>query len=329
VLVLFRTNQLSNGILFFFYAIILRSATYFFPELRLAALDDGGFFNSWVLGVFGENWWALEIFTVLLISLQGFLVAYMIYEFRLAKEVSLLAGVFYILLNCCLQWFLPLSGVLIANTFLIFAVYSILLTYRVPSCSGTIFNIGFWIGVSTFFEISNFVFLVFAILGLNLMRALKLKEILIVFVGFVVPYMLTAVYFFWNDQYVFFVKNHLHKYLDLSLLSIISNIWVNGTVVFFGLLIAIHLLNSGEYNKKKSIQVQKRISVIYAFMLVSFFTVFFQTHTDVTNLLVLTIPLSVFMGFAFINLKKNIATALHWVLVLILLTLQFRPIIFG
>lgn len=326
---LFRTNQLTNGILFLFYAIILRSATYFFPQLRLAALDDGGFFNAPILGLFGSNWWALEIFTVLLISIQGFMVAYMIYEFRLAKEVSLFAGVFYILLNCCLQWFLPLSGVMIANTFLIFAVYSILLTYRVPSCSATIFNIGFWIAISTFFEISNFVFLVFAVLGLNQMRALKLKELLTVLVGFLVPYILVAVYFFWNDQYVFFVKNHIHKYLDLSLLSAYSNIWVNGTVAFFGLSIAFHLLNSGEYNKKKSIQVQKRISVFYVFMLTSFFTIFFQAQTDVTNLLVLTIPLSIFMGFAFINLSRNFGTALHWALLFIVLALQFRPIIFG
>lgn len=326
---LFKTNQLSNSIMFLFYAIILRSATYVFPELRLPAIDDGGIFNAWVLGVFGESWWALEIFTVLLLSVQAFLVAYMIYEFRLDKEVSLFSGVFYILLNCCLQWFLPLSGVIVANTFLIFALYSILLTYRVPSCSGTIFNIGFWIGVSTFFEISNFVFLVFAVFGLNLMRALKLREILTVLVGFLVPYLLAAVFFFWNDQYVFFVKNHIHKYLDLSLLSLFSNVWVNGTVVFFGLLIAFHILSSGEYNKKKSIQAQKRISVFYVFMLASFFTIFFQAQTDVTNLLVLTIPLSIFMGFAFINLSKNMSTTLHWVLLFLVLAMQFRPVIFG
>lgn len=329
MLALFRTNQLSNGILFLFYAIFLRSATYFFPELRLEATDDGGIFNSWILGAFGESWWALEIFTLLLLSVQAFLVAYMIYEFRLAKEVSLFAGVFYILLNCCLQWFLPLSGVTIANTFLIFALYSVLQTYRVPSCSNTIFNIGFWISVSTFFEISNFVFLIFAVFGLNLMRALKLKELITILIGFLVPYALTAVYFFWNDQYVYFIKNHIHKYLDLSLLSLFSNIWVNGTVVFFGLSIAFHILNSGEYNKKKSIQAQKRISVFYVFMLMSLFTIFFQSQTDVTNLLVLTIPLSIFMGFAFINFSKNMSNALHWVLLFIVIALHFRPVIFG
>lgn len=329
MLALFRTNQLSNGLLFLFYAIILRGATYVFPDLRLPPIKDGGFFTAEIINLFGEGFWPLEIFTVLLISFQGFLLAYIIYEYRLDKEVSLFSGVFYILLNCCIQWFLPISGVILGNTFLILALWAILMTYRVPSCSATIFNIGIWIGLSTFFELSNFVFLIFAVFGLNLMRALKLKEIITVFVGFLVPYILVAVYFFWNDQYAFFIKNHLYKYLDLSFVSIISNVWVNGAVVFFLLMAGLHVLNSGEYFKKKSIQAQKRISVFYGFMLASFFCLFFQSQTDVSNLLVLTIPLSIFTGFAFTNLSKNFSSTLHWVLLAIVLALQFRPIIFG
>ena len=329
VLSVFKTNQLSNGIFLLFYAIALRSAIYIFPELRLPAVNDGGFYTNWVVSFLGNGFWITEIFTVLLLFIQAFSLSFIIYEFRLAKDVSLFAGVFYLLICSCAQWLLPISGVVIGNTFLIFAIYALLKTYRVPSCADTIFNIGLWISISTFFELSNIVFLVFAIFGLNFMRALKLKEILAILAGFFTPYVLVGVYHFWFDQYGVFTQNHFGSYLDLSLLTIISNQWINVAVVFFGILMTYHVVFSNEYFKKKNIQVQKRVSVFFLFMLVSFFTIFFQTSTDVTNLLVLAIPLSIFTGFAFIEMKSTTATSLHWVWLVLILVLQFRPIIFG
>ncbi len=329
VLSVFRTNQLFNGILLLFYAIALRSAIYIFPELRLPVVNDGGFYTNWVISFLGSGFWAAEIFTVLLLFIQAFSVSFIIYEFRLAKEVSLYAGVFYLLICSGAQWLLPISGVVIGNTFLIFSIYALLKTYRVPSCADRIFNVGFWISISTLFELSNVVFVVFAVFGLNFMRALRLKEILTIIVGFLTPYLLLGVYHFWFDQYGVFTQSHFGSYLDLSFFTVVSNQWINVVVGFFGLLIAYHSVFSNEYFKKKNIQVQKRVSVFFLFMLVSFFTIFFQASTDVTNLLVLAIPLSIFTGFAFIEMKATTATSLHWIWLVLILVLQFRPIIFG
>ena len=329
MLSVFRTNQLSYNILLLFYTILLRSTTYIYPDLRQNPVNEGGFYTNYLIETLGSGFWINEIFIVLLLFFQAVWINYMIYEFRLAKEVSLYPGVFYLLICSNGLWLLPLSGVIIGNTFLIFAISTLLKTYRVPSCADVIFNIGFWVAISSFFELSNIVFLGFAIFGLNFMRAIKLKEILIVLVGFFTPYLLVGVYFFYFDKLGLFVQSHFGEHLSLSLLTINNNLWINISVAFIGLLLAYHILSYGEYFKKKNIQVQKRISVFFLFFLTTFFGIFFQTNTDATNILVLAIPLAIFSGFAFVDFKQRTASSLHWIWLVLVIVLQLGPKIFG
>lgn len=329
MLSLFRSNQLTNSFLFFFYLLLLRGLTYFFPELRKDSVFDGGYFGEVVSDWVGSNFWMQEGFTIFLLMSQAFVLTYLVMEHRLARESSLYPGVFYLLIMSSSIYFLPLNDVLLGNTFLIFAIWAMLNTYRVPACADTIFNIGFWIAIATFFNMSYIVFLVWAIFGLNFMRALKLKEILMIFVGFLVPYILILTYYFWNNQFIAFVQGHIYKYLSITDFYLTEDLGVNVAFGFLMLLVIMISFNSTEFFKKQGIQVQKRISVFFLFMLLCFFTVFFQNQLGITDALVLAIPLSVMVGFIIGDMKKGTAEATHWVWLIVVLVLQLRPIFFA
>lgn len=324
----FRTNQLTTSFLFILYLVLLRGSTYVFPELRIVPSTDGGYFTEILMGLF-NGFWSREIAMVLLLSLQAFFLSYLIMEHRLSREVSLFSGVFYLLLSASSLWFLPFSGVIVANTFMIFALWAILNTYRIPNCADTIFNIGFWIAIATLFEVSYFVFLIWGIFGLNFMRALKLKEILTVLAGFITPYILLSTYFFWIDKYSFFWKEHLYKNISITQFAFFDNLWLNIGVGIVMLCTLIAVLSSGEYLKKKNIQSQKRIGVIFLLMLISLGTVIFQTNLEATTVLVLLIPLSVFMGFTFINISRQAASSIHLIWIVLIIAIQIQSVIFG
>lgn len=328
VLNFFRTNQLTNAFFFIFYIALLRCSGYFFPELRLEATPSGGVWTQEVFE-FIQGYWSREALMVLLLSVQAFFLTYLVAEHRMTKEMTLFTGVFFLLISASSIWFLPMSGIVFANTFLIFALWAMLNTYRVPACADTIFNIGFWIAIATFFEMSYFVFLIWGIFGLNFMRALKLKEILTILAGFFTPYFLISVYFFWNDKFEYFIQEHIYKNISLPSIAVFDNLWLNIGVGFVLLLVAISVLSAGTYFKKKNIQVQKRISVIFLFMLVSGFTLLLQPQIDASSVLVLLIPLSIFIGFNFVNLPRQTASAIHLVWIVLVIVLQFRPVIFG
>lgn len=329
MLALFRNNQISNSFLFLFYLLLFRGVSYFAPQLRKDSVFDGGYFSEIMGSWFGDSFWLQEGFTIFLLLFHAILLTYIVMEHRLGKDVSLFPGLFYLLIMSSSIYFLPTSDVLLGNTFLIFALMAILNTYRIPSCADTIFNIGFWIGISTFFNLSNVVFLVWAVFGLNFMRALKLKETLIVIAGFCVPYFIVMAYYFWNDQFVSFVQGHFYKYLGFTDFYLTGNLGVNIAFGFLMLIIIMTVMNSGEFFKKKSIQVQKRIGVFFLFLLASLFTIFFQHQLGVTDALVAAVPLSAIVAFFMLDLKKRTAEAVHWVWVIGVLVLQLRPIFFA
>ncbi len=329
MLSLFRNNQISNSFLFLFYLLLFRGVSYFAPKVRKDSVFDGGYFSEILGGWFGDSFWLQEGFTIALLLFHAVLLTYIVMEHRLGRDVSLFPGVFYLLIMSSSIYFLPLNDVLLGNTFLIFALIAILNTYRVPSCADTIFNIGFWIAISTFFNLSNVVFLFWAIFGLNFMRALRLKEILAVLVGFCVPYILAMAYYFWNDQFVSFVQGHFYKYSSITDFYLTENLGVNVALGFLMLIVVITVTNSGEFFKKKSIQVQKRIGVFFLFLLTSLFSIFFQHQLGITDALVAAVPLSAIVAFFFLDLKKRTAEAAHWVWVIVALVLQLRPIFFA
>ncbi len=327
MLSLFRTNQLPTAILFLLYALLLRLPGIFMPELRPDLPEDTELWShSFILWLEQSFWWE-EIFVIFLLAGQATLLSILVIENRIGREVSLFPGIFYLLIVSSNPVFIPLSGILLANTFCIFSLWEMLKTYRVPSCADTIFNVGLWIGVASLFYFSYCWLIVWAIISLNSMRAFKLKELLMVLLGFLTPYALLGAWYFWTDQWPEFVSANWSEspgFFDFNFYGILNEYLTIGLMV---VLLLMAIASSRQYFIKQNIQIQKKISVIYWMLGFLALGIFFHANANVHHLLMVTVPLSIFISLNFQNIESKWAESTHLIWFALAILIQFLPLI--
>jgi hypothetical protein len=261
-----------------------------------------------------------------LLLAQGYLVNLISINYRLGSEINLFPGLFYVWVCCAIPDFLYLSPVLIGNTFFLIALYQIFDTYKNPACADKIFNAGLWLGVASLFYYP-FVFLLIVLLAaLSILRAFNLQELLMIMVGMFLPYFFTGLYYFWFDSFSYFWENQIGRnfgFFEFNLIPFTWDTWVK--FALFVVVMAYVLANSNLYLAKKNIQVQKKINILYWVLIAAGLSVPFQVHITFEHLMMLAPALGVFLGLSFTSFKHQWAEALHFLMVVLVLALQFVP----
>ena len=323
MLSLFRTNQLAFNVFLIFYAILLRSSSFITPAQEWLP-GKSGVLSMWIFDLCNGISGLPYIVGILLVFLHGILINVIVARFRMGNEVTLLPGLCYIMLASSIPEFLNLSPILLANTFFIIALFELFGSYRQKSIVGNIFNVGFWLGVASLFYFSEIVFLIFVFFSSSILRTFRMQEILITIIGFLVPYVLTSVYFFWNDAFLWFWENQFSNNIGFLDFDITHSWGTYAKLIFFVILLIIVFLSSGSYMSKKNLQVQKNITILYWALFFSFFTIFFQANIRLEHLLIITIPLSIFLSFNLANIRQSFAEAVHLILLVCILILQYK-----
>jgi len=275
VLALFRTNQFVANILLLLYAVVVRGSVFIHSET--VALSQPGIFSKLLYQWLPPN--SIEGFAVatILVFIQAVILNIAVGKNRIANEISLLPGMFYVLLSSAFSEFLYLSPLILANTFYIIVLMELFSTYRKYSAAGAIFNIGLWAGVASLFYGSYLFLFILGMAGLAILRSFKLKEQLMAISGLLVPYILTGTYFF----------------------------------------------SYNNYTKKKNIQQQKYINVLFTGLLLSTLPFLFQANIQLDHLLILSPTAGILLSFNFQNARPPIAESIHLLLLIGLLILQF------
>lgn len=323
MLAIFRTNQVIYSIFLLAYIIVIRSSFFF------VAYDSGlsyeGLIATPIIDWFSDQRILEGVFTIFLVFGQSLYINYVISEHRLLNENTLFPGWFYAIAVSALPEFLPLSSILLANTFLIFALDNILQTYRLQKCMDAVFNVGWWIGVAALFY-NAFIFYIFlAWIGLGIVRTNKLKDRLALLCGFVLPFIFASTWFFWNDQLGVFWSHQVFAPFDF-----LDFQFVGGTRFYFSILLLAILFILGLFNGypfDKNNKVRNFIAVYYWCLLISGITFFFHTEIRIHHFLISMIPLSLLLASRFLSFKSNIAELTHFFLIIGVFLIQFRDII--
>lgn len=283
-----------------------------------------GIFSLWVYELLEGRPQLPFVAGIALVFVQAFLINALIARFRMANEVSLLPGLCYILLASSIPEFLYLSPLLMANTFFIIILFEIYGSYRQVSTTGNFFNIGFWLGVGSLFYFGEIAFLFFTFLGISILHKFSLKDILVITIGFVVPYFLSGVYFFWYDRLGWFWETQILSnlgFLDINL----AYSWETYTkLIFFTLLFLMVLTSFNGYLLKKNFQIQKNLIILFWSLFFGILPLLFQSDIKLEYFLIFVVPLSVFLSFNLSNMRPQLAEALHFLLLAGILILQFK-----
>jgi hypothetical protein len=321
VLSIFRTNQLFASILLVFYVVLLRSSAFVLGEFPIP--EGKGILTQWIYEWVGHNSTTAIIVAMVLLVLQSFYINVLASEHRLASEVSLFPGLFYVLIGSFLPEFNYLSPTLIGNTFFIIAYGELLATYKRLAVADRIFNVGFWIGVGTLCYPSYLVLMIFGFAGLNILRGLKIKERLMIILGFITPFILLGTYYFWMNTFPDFIAYLTDGFQVLSFSSTPLPLAYRSLGIFAIFLLVVNF-SYRSYLFKRTMEVQRKINILFWGLLACSATLLFQSEIDISHLAILAFPLGMMLSINFINMPSRMAEVIHLLLLAIALGLQFQ-----
>lgn len=281
-------------------------------------------FSQAIYSWFGTSNSYLDIAAMVLVLFQAIYLTWLTIEHRLGHEISLLVGVFYIILSSALPDFLHLSPLLMANTFFIIALGELFSTYQKKSVADRIFNVGFWLSIGSLFYFSYSVLLLFGIIGVSNLRAFHFRELLMNIIGFITPYLLLGTYFFWTDQ-----LPTLWQYISENVAwASFQSTGVNDLVVliFFALLLLFALFSRASLRLGALMQTQKKLGVVYWGLLIAPLTALVQRNVGLEHLLVLTPLLAIPLGLRLTMLPQRLAETFHFLLIVAILFWQLKPL---
>jgi hypothetical protein len=262
-----------------------------------------------------------------LIFIHVILINQLFINSRLSREMTLLAGLLYVIFNSVIAEGIMLSPILMANTFVLLAVIDLMKTYKTPNPSAYIFNAGFFLSLASLFYTPYIVLFLFGVFSILLLRSFQVYEKLQYTAGYIVPYFFLFTFKYWEDlKFVelSFFKEIFFRMPDYKFIGF--ELWYL-SFGFFVLCILFALLNYSKLTGKKSIQVQKRLDILYwyiVFCVVSFLV--FSTD-GILHLLSLSLPLSILIGIWVSDSKSRIThELLHILIVAFIFIAQFKLI---
>ena len=321
MLQLFRTNQPLTVILLVVYALVLRLNSFIAPTDWQPI--NANYFSTLIYDWIGTSGLTANVVALFLIVAQGLMLNAAVNNYKMARQLTFVPAAMYVLLASSLPDFLNLHPIHFSNTFLILAITALYSSYRQYVAADALFNVGFFIAIGSLFYFSANVFLIFALIGLTIIRSLNLNDIFIILIGFFVPYFLLGTYLYWTDsfeQFGYIIGQF--NFLDFK----ISGGWlIYAQLGFILLLILWSILGSNSFFFKTNIQVQKNISLLFWALLIGSLSVFYQRQLDFGHLLIIIVPLSVFLAFHLLNMKnKAIADVIHLLILALVFAFQYN-----
>lgn len=308
MLSLFRQNLFINSLLLLPYTIIVRIHSLIYPK-AYASSELEGWFNCSVFETLSGLPRLQAVLAILIIFLQAVSLNFILNKNRLSLRPNLFPGVFYILFVSISREYLSLNPILFGNIFIIIVLVNLFKTYRIAQCSGAIFNIGFFVAMASVFYFPYIAYLIPCFIGLMMLRSFRLKERIQYLIGALTfLYLLFAMFFYFDLSSDFFAQ---YFQSNLPLPSIASSqitIYIPIAIFAIGILAAV--INYYSIRKKKSIQSQKKIDILYWALIFSPFMIIFWNVLNIYSLLVLAIPLSIIVGMLIYRIKNQLVVEL-------------------
>lgn len=308
---LYRKSYLLQYILLLLLTIILWLGAFIqpieIPVVTDSLLTPGYFLLTGFLQ--GNNILQLLIAFILIIS-GALLFNYTLTKFDLVPKNTLVPAMVYILLMSYSPSLLLLHPVAIPALLMVYILYFLFQVYTEEEAFAQIFNIGFLIGISSMFYFPSIFFILFIWLTFIIYRLYSWREWTIPITGMITPYLFLFTYYLLTDNiepaYIayaaYFSKITIFQFsFDFSIL----NYCISSLVVLLSIWAGVLLLSDIQ---EKIISLRKRYWTIYYLLSIALFTyifsgVFFKWH-QVFSL----IPVSVFLAYAFSQLKN-----LRWI----------------
>ena len=318
---IFKKNLFINSVLLLPFAIILRLYSLVYPT-NISPIIEGGFFHTTLMDILPKSPILYSIIAVFMIFFEAVLINRLVIKNRFSRDITLLPGMFFIILVSLSPTMHTLSSFVFGLFFIIISFINLFKTYKKFQSERYLFNTGLYFGISIMFCNSFILLVIPIILGMISIRAFKIKELLQFLFGIILIAYIYIFWMFWIDEPIKFPDFNVFYIKEIFSGDIFRYIII-GSYVFL-------ILNTiGTYRNfiiKKSIQSQKKINIIFWFLLIAIIaTVFIHPDSFYNYLHVIAFPLSIFTSMIYLRIRNNlIAEIVSVVIIFAILIYHFQ-----
>lgn len=320
---LFRRNIFINSILLLPYLFLIRIKTLVEPTSTVSDELDGTLPAALLNGLQGEGF-SQSILSIFILFIDALLINRLVIKSHIGRENNLVSGMIFALLASILTQNLGLSAELMATPWIILSLQAIFNCYNNIKSADDIFLAGFYMSLASLFYAPLLLLLIFTFTALMIMRSFTGIERTQHLAGWIIPYFLvSSVEYYLDLPSTLRFTSFLQGFGFFGVLAKGMNI--SALLVLAGLLIILlwALINFGNFLGKKVIAAQKRISILYWFLLFVGIIAFSQAHVDYPLILLFNIPISIFVTFSLMDMKNRIWPELiHLSLILLLVIIH-------
>ena len=243
-----------------------------------------------------------QIITLIVVLLGALFVNFLVIEQEITSKTNYLPAFFYILFSFSATTKSAVEPILVANLFVIPALYFLINSYRKDYALMDVFKSGIFMGLASFFCIHYISAFPLMFIALFILRPFNWREWSIMFIGLVTPlYIYVSIcYLNTNDAFVVF---EMIKEATSSLQKLIISEYYLAFILISGLTLVFALFHYFSKGFGGKVKTQKTKYVLLWMLLFCLLMVFFEQVSDMI-LLPCIIPLSIFIGDYLSELKK-------------------------
>jgi len=302
--------------------VVLRLVHYFAPTPEYSG--PTGFLYSEMIETnapVGSWFWV----TFLLI-IQLYIIILICLQLKISTEATLVPGLAFVLCTTVIPEFGTFQPLIFSNTFLLLALLQLfMISPRQPS-SKQIYNAGIWIALAALFYSSYMFFLIAAVSGINIIRSYRFNDIKVLILGFLTPFFLAGVYYFWFDRFGDYWSG-IFEHFGLISFRYTSNWFHIGAMIFMMLVVLSMILNAAQVMNKKTNIKQNYFKILYWFLFSCFIMTLLQKNLGVEHLMVLAVPLAIIISEYLINWKVSKVKITVNVVIGLIILYQFKDIV--
>lgn len=250
----------------------------------------------------GLSFYVNQIITLLVIVLGAFFVNFLVVEQEITSKTNYLPAFFYILFAFSATSRSIVEPILVANLFILPALYFLINSYRRDYALMEVFKSGIFMGLASFFCIHYIVVFPLMFIALIIFRPFNWREWSIMLIGLITPlYVYVSVcYLTTNNAFEVF---DMIREATSSLQKLIISEYYLAFILMAILTFVFALLNYFAKGFGGKVKTQKTKYVLLWMLLLSLLMVFFEQVSDML-LLPCIIPLSIFIGDYLAEIKQ-------------------------
>jgi hypothetical protein len=258
-----------------------------------------------------------------LIILEALLINNLLVENDLIPRNSYLAAYVFVIMTGVFSDLIILNPILIANFFLITAVWLFLKLYEEHESYATVFNIGTLLSIASMVYLPSFAFIILIWAGFIIYRLFSWREWFISIIGFALPYLFLGSYYFWNDCLVSKIASYKNALGLINFFDYSPALYTKFVIGVIGLIVFISTIGILRLINEKAIRIRKFLSFFVWFLLLSIVCLNLSVNFGLMGFVLLFTP-AAFLITLYVNFTKKPAWAEGMLIVLALLLITGR-----